>query len=188
MRYRPMVAIAAAAAIAAAMPAQAAVKTLDGKKTKAISFSLKTSPQSNDVNAVSDQVPTSTPVSRPANINDCPKTRCLRYTFKYAPAQGVKAGPFSVRIAWTIPGQDYDLYVVTGGGDVGHCGASAGSSETVVIDIPQRNKTYTVIVDQFRAAPDTIKGSITFPAKNAIGSTAPGDPDGSGIPVNCGLS
>src|SRR5690242_11604234 len=116
MRYRPAMIAATAAALMAALPAHAAgVKTLDGKTTKVLAFKMTSEPQSNDANTVTDQVPASTPLSRPSDIASCPKTRCQFYSFKYAPAKGVKAGPFSVRISWTIPGQDYDLYVVENG-------------------------------------------------------------------------
>ena len=186
MRYRPLVTIAAAAAVLAALPAHAGgMKTLDGKKTKALTFSLKSSPQSNDTDLATDQVPTSTPVSRPSNMATCPKTRCLFYSFKFAPAKGVKYGAFSAKISWTIPGQDYDLYVAENGAVVAQCGASVGTSEVVVVPSPAKRKVYTIVVDQYRALPDTVTGSVTFPAKDAVGSTVPEPPV---IPTNCGLS
>jgi len=190
MRYhRPLVTIAAAAAVIAALPAHAGgVKTLDGKKTTALTFSLSSSPQDNDASTVADvpnAVGQKTPFDRP-DIGHCPKTRCLSYAFKYKPAKGVKPGPFSVKISWTIPGQDYDLYIVQNGTDVGHCGASAGTSEVVVIPAPSKNKVYTVVIDEFRAGPDTVKGAISFPAKDAVGSTTK-DPTGI-VPIDCGLS
>jgi len=120
-------------------------------------------------------------------MGNCPASRCLSYTFVYKPAKGVRPGPFSVKIAWTIPGQDYDLYVIQNGGDVGHCGASAGTSEVVVIDAPMKGKTYKVVVDQYRAGPDTITGKVAFPATDKIGSTAPSTADDNGLPTNCGL-
>jgi hypothetical protein len=188
MRYRPMMALAATAAVIAAMPAHAAgTKTLDGKKVKAITFSLKSSPQENDTTLAGDVAGIAgvhTPFDRP-NFAKCPKTRCLSYSFKYKPAKGVKPGPFSVKISWTIPGQDYDLYVIENGADVGHCGASAGTSEVVVIPMPTKNKVYTVVVDEFRAGPDTITGSATFPAKNSVAKKT-GDPEQEAI--DCGLS
>jgi hypothetical protein len=186
MRYRPWVTVAAVAAVVAALPAHAGgAKTLDGKKTKAITFSLSASPQSNDTNLVTDQVPTSTPISRPANMADCPKTRCLFYSFRFKPAKGVKYGPFSAKISWTIPGQDYDLYVAENGAIVGQCGASAGTSEVVVIPSPAKGKVYTIVVDEYRALPDSVTGSVTFPAKDSVGNTVPEPPV---IPTNCGLS
>jgi hypothetical protein len=186
MRYRPILAVAVTAALASTLPAHAATKTLDGKKTKVLTFTAKSSAQSNDVNAVTDIAPAGP--TRPASYDSCPKTRCLTYSFKYKPAKGVKRGPFSVKISWTLPGQDYDLYVLEDGGDVGHCGASAGTSEVVVVDIAVPGKTYKVVIDQFRAAPDTVTGKISFPATDKVGSTAPGTADGAGLPVNCGIS
>lgn len=188
MRYRPAVAIALTAALAATLPAHAGgMKTLDGKKTKALTFSLKSAPQENDTSLVGDlagEVGQSTPFDRPADYAHCPKSRCLTYAFRYKPAKGVKPGPFSVKISWTIPGQDYDLYVIVDGGDAGHCGASAGSSEVVVVPAI-KGKVYKVVVDEYRAAPDTITGTVTFPAKDGPGDSPAGDPGG--VPVSCGM-
>lgn len=187
MRYRPLMALAATAAVIAALPAHAAgVKTLDGKKVKALTFSLASSPQENDDALVGDVVheasSTPTPFDRP-DYSKCPKTRCLTYSFRYKPAKGVKPGPFSAKISWTIPGQDYDLYVYQGTSNVGQCAASAGTSETVVVP-GVKNKIYTIVIDEFRAAPDTVKGSVTFPAKDQVSNTVPGIP---GELVNCGF-
>jgi hypothetical protein len=191
MRSRLILAAGAAAAVAvAALPSQAAgAKVLDGKKTKALTFSLASSPHSNDVNLVTDvtDLAAPSPVSRPDMAN-CPASRCLSYTFVYKPAKGVRRGPFSVKISWTIPGQDYDLYVFQDGGDVGHCGASAGTSEVVDITTPVKGKTYKVVIDQYRAGPDTVTGKVAFPATDKVGSTAPSTADDAGLPVNCGLS
>ena len=189
MRIRLILAAGAAAAVAATtLPSHAAgAPVLDGKKKKSLSFSLASSPQDNDPNLVTDQVPTTTPVSRP-DMAACPASRCLTYSFVYKPAKGVRSRPFSVKIAWTIPGQDYDLYVIQDGGDVGHCGASAGTSEVVVIDAPVKGKTYKVVIDQYRAGPDTVTGKVAFPATDKVGSTAPSTLDDSGLPTNCGLS
>jgi hypothetical protein len=191
MRYRLLIAAGATAAVAAAaLPSHAAgTPVLDGKKTKTLSFSLASSPQDNDTNQVTDltDLVAPTPVSRPDMAN-CPATRCLSYSFVYKPAKGVKTGPFSVKIAWTIPGQDYDLYVIQDGGDVGHCGASAGTSEVVDIATPIKGKTYKIVVDQYRAGPDTVTGKVAFPATDKVGSKAPSTFDDAGLPVNCGLS
>ena len=190
MRIRLILAAGAAVTVAAtALPSHAAgAKVLDGKKTKALTFSLASSPQTNDYNLVTDftDLAAQSPVSRPDMAN-CPASRCLSYSFVYKPAKGVRSGPFSVKIAWTIPGQDYDLYVIQDGGDVGHCGASAGTSEVVVIDAPIKGKTYKVVVDQYRAGPDTVTGKVSFPATDKVGSTAPATLD-DGVPTNCGLS
>lgn len=190
MRYRPLLAAALTVTVAATLPAHAAVKKLDGKKTKALTFAAAATPQDNDAASAADVVNVvgvKTPADRP-DYAHCPKSRCLTYRFLYKPAKGVKRGPFSVKISWSIPGEDFDLYVLQNGADVGHCGASAGTSETVVVATPVPGKVYTVVVDEFRAGPDTVKGSITFPAKDKIGTTAPSTLDNLGVPTNCGLS
>src|SRR4051812_1284754 len=190
MRHRLILPAGVAGAFAVAVvPAHAGPKTLDGKKSKSLAFSLTSSPQSNDTNLVTDltDLAVTTPVSRPDMAN-CPASRCLSYSFIYKPARGVRPGRLSVKISWTIPGQDYDLYVIQNGGDVGHCGASAGTSEVVVIDAPVKNKTYKVVIHQYRAAPDTVTGKVSFPAVDKIGATAPGQLDDNGLPTNCGLS
>jgi hypothetical protein len=191
MRTRLILAAGAAAAVAvAALPSQAAgAKVLDGKKTKALTFSLAASPQDNDINLLTDNTDlvAKTPLSRP-DFGSCPATRCLTYSFVYKPARGVRPGPFSVKISWTIPGQDYDLYVIQDGGDVGHCGASVGTSEVVDITTPVKGKTYKVVIDEYRAGPDTVTGKIAFPATDKVGSTAPSTLDDNGLPTNCGLS
>ncbi|MDQ1696345.1 MAG: hypothetical protein QOJ03_1698 [Frankiaceae bacterium] len=170
--------------------ATAATKTLDGKTTKAITFAAKSSPQDNDSNFATDfsDLAKTTSISRPADMAKCPKTRCLFYSFMYKPAKGVKRGPLSVKISWTIPGQDYDLYVFQSGGDVGHCRASAGTSEVVVVDVARPGKAVKVVIDRYRSVPDTVTGKISFPAKDSVGTTAPSQPDNAGVPTNCGLS
>ena len=90
-----------------------------------------------------------------------------------------------MRISWSYPVEDYDLYVVQdNGGTVGQCGASAGVSETAVVaGLP--GHTYTVVVDHYRALPDTVKVSVTFPAKNSVAKVT-GNPEQ--FAVDCGLS
>jgi hypothetical protein len=191
MRIRLILAAGAAAAVAATtLPSQAAgTPVLDGKKKKSLSFTLASSPQDNDSNLATDltDLVAPTPVSRP-DMAKCPASRCLSYSFVYKPAKRVRPGPFSVKISWTIPGQDYDLYVIQNGGDVGHCGASAGTSEVVVIDTPMKGKTYKVVIDQYRAGPDSITGKVAFPATDKVSSAAPSTADDNGLPTQCGLS
>lgn len=178
MRYRPAMIVAATAAVLAALPAHAAgMKTLDGKTTKAVTFADKvTAPQDNDADFVA---------LASGDRTRCAEPRCSKFPFKFAPAKGIKTRTFSVRISWTYPVEDYDLYVVQdNGGAVGQCAAGAGTSETAVVTgIP--GHTYTVVVDHYRSVPDTVKVSVTFPAKNSVTKVV-GNPGGQ--PVDCGLS
>ena len=192
MRYhRPLVTIAAAAAVIAALPAHAGgMKTLDGKKTKVLTFSGTGSPQDNDANLVADQGGPNAPGSnpRPSDYGHCPKTRCLSWSFVYKPAKGVKRGPFSARIDWTLPGQDYDIYVIDKKlGNVGQCGASAGQSEYVTVPSPVPGHTYTVVVDEYRSLPDTVKATVSFPAVN-YAPVAPVPDTLVIVPFACGLA
>lgn len=180
MRIRPLVTLAAAAAVAAALPAHAASPTIDGKKTKTLTFKdVVAAPQDNDADYAAL---TSTDRTR------CTRPRCSKFTFLFKPAKGVKRGPMSVRIAWTAPVEDYDLYVVQdNAGVVGQCGAAAGTSETVVVPTPAPGHRYTVVIDHYRAVPDTVTATVAFPATAKIATTAPGAVDNL-QPTNCGIS
>jgi hypothetical protein len=179
MRARIPVIVAAAAALLAAIPANAATKTLDGKKTKVLTFKdVVAKAQDNDRDVVSA-----------ADRTSCAAPRCARFTFRYLPAKGVRKGPFSVRIAWTLPVEDYDLYVVQdNAGEVAQCGAGAGTSETAVIPTPVPGHRYTVIVDHFRALPDTVTVNVAFPATAKVATAVPSNVDDKVEPINCGIS
>ena len=191
MRARHTVVLAAAAAVLAALPAQASTPTLDGKKTKVLNFSAPSSPQDNDANLVADQGGPNAPGSnpRPDDYAKCPKVRCITWSFVYKPAKGVKRGPFGAKLTWTAPAEDYDLYVLDAKyGDVGHCGASVGNSEFVTVDTPVPGHKYLIVVDEYRAVPDTVKVQVSFPA-TAFKPTIPNAPNTVAIfPFACGAA
>jgi hypothetical protein len=180
MRHRPAMIVAAAAAALAALPAYAAgMKTLDGKATKSLAFADKISAaQDNDADIAST-----------SDRTRCSEPRCSKFSFRYAPAKGIKAGALSVKISWTFPVEDYDLYVVQdNAGTVGKCGAGAGTSEAVVIDKPVPGHVYTVVVDHYRAIPDTVAVKVQFPTTQKIMAIAPSAVENNVEPVNCGIS
>jgi hypothetical protein len=180
MRIRPILAAMGAAVLVAALPAHAAApKTLDGKKIKVLTFKdVVTAPQDNDKDIASS-----------GDRTLCAPPRCARFTFLYKPAKGVKLGAFSAKITWTLPVEDYDLYIVQdNAGDVGHCGAGAGTSETVYIADPVPGHKYTVVIDHYRAAPDTVNATVTFPAQNKVVTTVPSTVDGAFEPIDCAIS
>jgi hypothetical protein len=185
MRIRPFLAVAAAAALVSALPAHAAVPTLDGKKVKTLTFKdTVTAPQDNDKDYVSLSA---------GDRTFCDPPRCTKFTFLYKPAKGVKSKPFSVRIAWSYPVEDYDLYVVQdNAGTVGNCGAAAGTSELVIVSHPVAGHKYTIVVDHYRALPDTVTATVKYATTDKYATTAPStieDPNGPvGIAVNCGIS
>src|SRR3954452_13879091 len=188
MRARHTIVLAAAAAVVAALPAHAATPTLDGKKTKTLHFSATAAPQDNDANLVTDLANPGLPVSpRPDDYAKCPVARCLAWSFVYKPAKHVKRGPFSVKINWTLPGQDFDLYVVdTKFGDVGNCCASAGQGEYVLVDAPVPVHKYLVVADESRAPPAKATATVSFPAVSFT-PAAPAPAEAEGFPVACGF-
>jgi len=181
MRIRPFLAVAAAAALVATIPAQAAVPTLDGKKTKTLTFKdVVTAAQDNDKDYVGGN----------SDRTFCSEPRCSKFTFLYKPAKGVRSARFSVRIAWTYPVEDYDLYVVQdNAGTVANCGAAAGTSELAIVDHPTPGHRYTIVIDHYRAIPDTVTATVQYASTAKIATTAPASAEQAvGEPINCGIS
>lgn len=190
MRARHTVVLAAAAALLAALPAHASTPTLDGKKTKVLTFKGASTPQDNDANVVADQGGPNAPGSnpRPDDYAKCSAARCLTWSFVYKPAKGVKRGPFSAKLAWTFPVEDYDLYVLDAKyGDVGHCGASAGTAEYVNVDTPVPGHKYLVVVDEYRALPDTVSVTVSFPGVPFKAATPVAPNNVAVFPFACGV-
>ena len=179
MRPRPMMLVATGLAVALSVPAHAATKTLDGKKTKALSFTDKvTSAQDHDKDFATSS----------GDRTFCAPPRCAKFSFVYKPAKGVRAGAISAKISWTVPGQDYDLYLAEArGGEVASCGASAGQSEVVTFTNPRPGRTYLLVIDHYRTVPDTVKATVSFPAKDKAPTTVPSQVDGKALFINCGL-
>ena len=178
MRLRPIVAMAAVAAAVVALPASASKPVLDGRAHKVLTFKdTTTGPQDHDSDLVTGNT-----------LPACPSSRCAHFYFLYRPAKHVKKGPFSVRISWTIPGQDYDLWVTDNRGDAGSCGAAAGTSEVVVVNHPVAGHTYGIVIDHYRSLPDTITAAASFPAKDKVVAVAPAAVESNVAPVNCGIS
>jgi len=191
MRVRPFLAAIAAAAIAATtLPASAATPVLDGKKVKTLTFHGTATPQDNDIDVVTDNAaPAGLPV-RPDDYMHCPASRCFTWKFVYKPAKGVKKGPISIKLSWTYPAEDFDLYTFDSKyGDTGYCAASAGTTETVTIDPAVPGHTYYVVVDQYRSVPDTVTATVKLPAETFTSQVPGGAPDDLVIfPFGCGVN
>ena len=108
MRARTSLVVATALAVAAALPAHAGTPTLDGKKTKVLTFKGTATPQDNDANLVGDQAGVNPPGTnpRPDDYGHCAASRCLTFPFVYKPAKGVKRGPFTAKLTWSAPIED----------------------------------------------------------------------------------
>lgn len=181
MRIRPFLAVAAAAALVASMPAHAkapSYKTVDGKTVKTLTYSdVIAAPQDNDKDIT----------QLGGDRTECAQPRCAKYTFVYKPAKGVKKGAFSVRIAWTYPVEDYDLYVVPDNDSAIQCATFAGTSELVIVSDPQPGHKYTIVIDHYRSLPDTVTATVKFPTTAKMPTTVPSAAD-SKQAINCGLT
>jgi hypothetical protein len=182
MRARTPLVLATAVAVAAALPAHAkGMSTLNGKKTKVLTWHAATTPQDHDPDLALEFA------GQGPDFSTCKPPECLRFPFVYRPAKGVKRGALSARISWTIPGQDMDLYVLDNGSVLDSCGAGVGTSEVVVVPQPLPRHTYTLVVHEFRTAVDTVTATASFPAKDKIVTTAPAAVE-KVQKVNCGIS
>lgn len=185
MRKRLILSAAVLSAAAVALPSATAATTpvLDGKKVKKLSLSATSTAQDNDKDLVA--------LSGPERV-DCQQPRCVKLPFVYQPAKGVKGG-LAFEISWTVPVSDMDLYVAQLGKDgnsrIAACGASAGTSERIYLDGRELRpgKTYALIVDFYRTPGEAVTGSVTFPGRNQVKTTAPSALESAGIPINCGL-
>jgi hypothetical protein len=179
--------VAAGLALSATGADAAPVPTLDGKKTKTISFTAVGAPQANDV---------------PATVNDlngvervyCEPPLCAYKDFVFKPAKGVKAVGLAFESSWTTPvGVDIDLYVAAldrhgDPSDIGHCGASYCTHEQVYLlaNNFKPGKKYRMIAYFYRTANETVTTKVTFNGADTIPTTVPSEVD-SNVYVNCGL-
>lgn len=159
----------------ATLPASgAATPVLDGKARKEHKFTLAVADPQQHLLAetVENEVDTS-----PETTGECVAPRCYAVPFLVRPARGVNPkAPVSVRIAWTLPTTRLWLMVqdVTKKTPVtkGQCFSfyvTGGTSAVVRISSlkPERKYAVWVTVQQL-VAPDTVTGSISFPAKHAV--------------------
>jgi surface antigen len=169
--------------------ASAAPKTLDGKKVKKLTMTVSGGLQDNDSANVTEVLTT-------PDRADCAPPRCARLPFVYKPAKGVK-GDVMFTITWSNPLTDYDLYVAEIARDGSaatvegqQCASSGGTSEKVFVtkDKLKPGKTYAMVVDFFRSANDTVKGTVEM-GPSTLKHTVPDQYDGKFpgtlIPINC---
>jgi len=171
---RVLAAAALLAVTGATLPAHAGPPVLDGKAKKALPFTF----------AVSD--PQAHPVAETAGDVDgvdsadgtsCVKPRCFAVPFSVKPAKGVaEKTPLSIRVEWTsrttrlwlelvdvtsasptIRGECYSFYVTN------------GTAATVRVNSVKPGRKYAAwVYVQQAVAPDTVKGTVTFPATATV--------------------
>jgi hypothetical protein len=167
--------------------AEAAPKTLDGKKVKTLSFTAVAPPQVNDATALQNDLDSVERVT-------CGPPLCAFMDFVYKPAKGVKATGLLFESSWAAPvGTDIDLYVasVDKRGDafqVAACGASAGTHERIYVPASafKAGKTYRMIAYFYRSVGETVTTKVTLNAPNSVPTTVPTEAEAA-APINCGL-
>lgn len=187
MRPRLIALAVAAVTMIAAMPSDAATKTLDGNKVKKITFKGTSGPQAEGDTEQVTEAPD--PITDASFRYGCKPPRCVRTDFVFKPYKG-KKGNILFKVSWTTPGTDVDLFLIDKKSNTGieSCGAGAGLSETFVIPSSRlkAGKTYTVIADWYHTAGDSLTGVIEFPTRAKTTEEVPAQAEVL-YPINCGL-
>lgn len=164
MRRLPTL-LTALVAAAVAMPAHgAAAPVLDGKKVRTYAFTAAlTDPQAH---------PLAETVANPVDtepLTECPKPRCYAFPFVVLPAKGMPAKtPLSAQITWTMPTSRLWLVLVNDKkGEKARCATfyvTAGQKATIRVPSIKPGKYEVWVTVQNIVAPDTVKGTVAFPA------------------------
>jgi hypothetical protein len=199
MRTRILLASVLAGSLAVmATGADAATKTMDGKKVKKLSITANGGAQDNDAWTAYDAVAIADqgtadmlPEQAHRQGMDCKAPVCARLPFIYKPAKGVKGG-LMFTATWTNAASDIDLYAVEiakdgSSSDIGHCAQFGTASEKVYLS-PQDLKPgrkYALVIQFFRSLNETVTGTVEINAPSSIKSTASLPGVGDPLNLNC---
>jgi hypothetical protein len=201
MRTRLLLAPVLIGALAAmTVSADAATKTMDGKKVKKLSITAAGGAQSNDGWAVYDAVAIADqdladqlPEQLRRNDVDCKPPVCARLPFVYKPAKGVKGG-LMFTATWSNPASDIDLYVVEvakdgSATDVGHCAQFGTTSEKVYLPPSEirSGRTYALVMIFFRSFNETATGTVEINVPSSIKNTVALPTFGDPLNLDCEL-
>lgn len=178
--------------------ADAATKTMDGRKIKKLTITASGGVQDNDPWLVTDaiaQVDPGAASGLPAQLQrpglGCKMPACARIDFVYKPAKGIKGG-LMMTAAWTNPASDIDLYAAEKQKDgtwteVAHCASTGTASEKVYLapaDL-RPGRTYALVAQFFRSLNETVTGTVEINVPSTIKSTASLPGVGDALGVNC---
>lgn len=171
MRRLPILLTVLAAASVAALPAGAASSTLDGKKVKAYEFTATVADPQAHLLAETVENPVDT-----EPVASCAKPRCYAFPFTVKPARGLNPKtPLSVKVSWTLPTSRFWLVLVDLNkktpAERARCSTfyvTAGTSATVRVPSIKPGRYAAWVTVQTLAAPDTIKGTVAFPATHTV--------------------
>ncbi|HUR51180.1 MAG TPA: hypothetical protein VMZ11_03545 [Mycobacteriales bacterium] len=180
--------------------ADAATRTMDGKKVKKLTITANGGAQDNDAWNVYDVVATADEGmadTLPDQVRrkglDCKPPVCARLEFVYKPAKGAKGG-LMFTAGWTNPASDIDLYAVEIAkdgtpSDLGHC-AQAGTASEKVYLAPQDLKAgrkYALVIQFFRSLNETVTGTVEMGVPSSIKKTIALPSLGDPLNLNCAL-
>lgn len=166
--------------------AEAATKTLDGKKVTSLTITANGGAQDNDawlaydlVGIADEDVANALPgqVHR-VQPGDCTKPPlCANLEFVYKPAKGIKGG-LMFTTTWANPASDIDISVVQYEKDgsrttVGSCGGFGSSSEKIYL-APSELKSgrkYALVIQFFRSLNETVTGKVQINVPSTMKST-----------------
>lgn len=171
---RRYVVLSALLAAAVAVPSlahegKAQPGTLDGKGRK--SWAFKADVRDPQIHVLAETV--ANPVDAEVTT-ECVAPRCHAFPFTVKPARGVSTStPLSIRVGWTLPTSRFWLHLV----DLNKrapfsrafCGTfyvTGGTSATVRMNSLKPGKYAAWVTVQQLVAPDTITGTVTYPAKH----------------------
>ncbi|HUR14605.1 MAG TPA: hypothetical protein VM097_08950 [Mycobacteriales bacterium] len=166
--------------------AEAATKTMDGKRVKVLTITAQGGAQDNDgwtaydVVAFADEdAANSLPEQlRRVEPADCTKAPlCANLDFVYKPARGVKGG-LMFTTTWANPASDIDIAVVTYEKDgsrteVATCGGAGSASEKVYLAPSELKpgRKYALVIQFFRSLNETVTGKVEINVPSAMKST-----------------
>ncbi len=183
MRARTVLASVLVGALAVlSSTADAAPKSMDGKKVKKLSITANGGAQDHDQDFADLES---------ADRTECAMPRCARLPFVYKPVKGVN-GDMLFSLKWTNPLSDIDLYVgeVAKDGstsEVAHCAGFGTATEKVFLPKSELKpgRTYVLVIDFFRSLNETVTGTVEMGAANSIRTTVPAAADGQIQNINC---
>jgi hypothetical protein len=168
---RIVVAALLATALAGAVPAHAGDPVLDGKKKRSLPFTFAVSDAQQHLLAETAGQPVD---PEPA---DCAKPRCIAVPFTVKPAKGLgERTPLSARITWTSRTTRLwlSLVDVTGKSPVEKASCFSfyvtnGTAATIRVNSVKPGHRYALwISEQTVVAPDTVTGTVSFPATHTV--------------------
>jgi hypothetical protein len=170
----PLVLTAIVTAVAA-LPAQGAgTPVLDGRKSTTYAFSANVADPQVHVLAETAENPVD---GEPTT--ECVAPRCHAFPFTVSPARGLNPKtPLSVEISWTLPSSRFWLVIVDLNKRVptekARCATfyvTAGTSAVVRLSSIKPGRYAAWVEVQTLAAPDTVSGTVAFPAKHTVAAT-----------------